>query len=900
MVSAGAGAFYHILLTSNTKSTTASHQQQRTSQESIISDRSELWGEFSYNYTSRRRAVGALEYLRLLLKPFFPHMHISLNWLNELVQIALSPAALAEVLTMAGFEVESIEDRRQWAEGVVVGQVLSKAPHPNADKLSVCSVELGDGNPPVQIVCGAANVRAGILVPVAKLGAYLPVIDLKIKPAKLRGEDSSGMICSLAEIGLAKESAGIHIFAEVGAANAPQVGTPVAPLLGLDDVILDLSSTANRADALSMVGIAREVAALTAAVLNLPTVHPVSLVAGDKNLTNSLTVKVTEDDICPAYLATLVENVRVAPSPEWLQIKLQAAGIRSINNIVDITNYVLLEWGQPLHAFDANRLGSYQIGVELAQAGQKFRTLDDQERTLQAQNLMITAGGQPVALAGVMGGGDSEVHEGTTNILLEAAIFDSVAVRKSARAQNLRSEASTRYERGVNMAELDIANQRALNLLVEICGGTVTAQAQVDRRPDWVGQPRSIELRLERIQQVLGQTIGASEEEGEIEDGEITAADVERTLTALGCKLTQTSPDAAEEPIVWAVIVPTYRYRDLEREIDLIEEVARLYGYDKFQDTLPSESVAGYLSLDTELIRSIRGHFRALGFNELMHYSYALDKSAASQLVDIANPMFTEYASLRSELLSHLIHSFKYNNEQGNGALWGFEIGKAFGKDSGGLFENEVLAGICGGDARAERWTTSDKPETLTWYEAKGLLDNIWRRLGMTVEYQADPGNRLLHPGRTAALWLQGERLGIFGQIHPQLQQEMDLPSQVYTFQINLEVMLNYLAADERLIPKYQNFSVYPASDRDLAFFAPLTVSFADLEKSVRQVGGDLLSEVRLFDEYRGQNVPEGQRSLAMRMVYRADRTLKDSDIDPVHQKVRDVLVEKFQVALRS
>ncbi len=814
-------------------------------------------------------------------------MHISLNWLNELVQISLTPTALAEILTMAGFEVESIEDRRQWAEGVVVGQVLDRSPHPNADKLSVCSVDLGDGNPPVQIVCGAANVRAGIYVPVAKIGAYLPVIDLKIKPAKLRGEKSEGMICSLAEVGLAKESAGIHIFAEVGAADAPQLGKPVGPLLGLDDVILDLSSTANRADALSMVGIAREVAALTTAVLNLPTVTPVSLVAGEKNLT----VEVRDGAICPAYIATLVENVRVAPSPEWLQVKLQAAGMRSINNIVDITNYVLLEWGQPLHAFDANRLGSDQIGVEFAQADQKFRTLDDQERQLQATNLMITAGGKPVALAGVMGGADSEVHAGTTNILLEAAIFDSVTVRKSARSQGLRSEASTRYERGVNLAELDTANQRALNLLVEIAGGTITAQAQVDHRPDWVGQPRSIELRLERLQQILGQT--ANEED---EDGEVTAADVERTLTALGCQLTQ----ANSEPVVWHVIVPTYRYRDLEREIDLIEEVARLYGYDKFQDTLPSESVAGFLSLDVELIRNIRSNFRALGFNELMHYSYALNKSATNQLVDIANPMFTEYSSLRSELLSHLIQSFKYNLEQGNGALWGFEIGKAFGKDSGGLFENEVLAGICGGDARVERWTTSDKDQNLTWYEAKGLLDNVWRRLGMMVEYQADSGNNLLHPGRTAALWLQGERLGVFGQLHPQLQQEMDLPKQVYAFQINLEVMLNYLAADERLVPKYQNFSTYPASDRDLAFFAPLTVSFADLEKSVRQAGGDLLTEVQLFDEYRGDNVPAGQRSLAMRMVYRADRTLTEGDIEPIHQKVRDVLVEKFQVALRS
>jgi phenylalanyl-tRNA synthetase beta chain len=822
----------------------------------------------------------------------FCNMHISLNWLNELVGVSQSPTALAEILTMAGFEVESIEDRRQWAEGVVVGQVLARAPHPNADKLSVCSVDIGDGNEPVQIVCGAANVRAGIFVPVAKIGAYLPVIDLKIKPAKLRGENSAGMICSLAEVGLAKESAGIHIFAEVGDAHAPVLGTPVGPLLGLDDVILDLSSTANRADALSMVGIAREVAALTTAVINLPTVTPVSLLAGEKNLT----VSVADPKVCPVYVATLIENVRVAPAPDWLQRKLQAAGIRSINNIVDITNYVLLEWGQPLHAFDADRLGSHQIGVEFAQLPYTFKTLDDQDRPLQASNLMITAGGQPVALAGVMGGADSEVHSGTTNVVLEAAIFDSVIVRKSARAQGLRSEASTRYERGVNMAELDMANQRAINLLVEIGGGTVTAQAIVDHRPDWVGQPRTINLRLARIQKILGPIMdeAATEETGE--PGEISAADVEKALTSLGCQLTVINP----EPTEWAVIIPTYRYRDLEREIDLIEEVARLYGYDKFQDTLPDAAVAGFLSLDAELLRNIRGHLRAQGFNELMHYSYALQKSPDGKLVDIANPMFSEYSSLRSELISHLLQSYQFNQEQGNGALWGFEIGKVFAKDEGGLFENEVLAGICGGDARAQRWTTSDKPINLSWYEAKGLLDNIWQRLGMAVEYQADQLDPKLHPGRTASLWLQGERLGIFGQVHPQLQQQMDFTQPVYVFQIDLDVMLNYLAADERLVPKYGAFSTYPASDRDLAFFAPLTVSFADLEKAVRQVAGELLAEVQLFDEYRGQGVPDGQRSLALRMIYRADRTLKDSDIEPAHQKVRDILVEKFQVALRS
>ncbi len=820
-------------------------------------------------------------------------MYISLNWLNELVKVSIDPLALAETLTLAGFEVESIEDRQQWAAGVVVGQVISREPHPNADKLSLCQVDLGDGQPPVQIVCGAANVRAGIYVPVAKVGAYLPVIDLKIKPAKLRGEKSEGMICSLAELGLAKESAGIHILAEVGAAIAPTLGSAVGPLLGLDDVILDLTSTANRADALSMVGIAREVAALTGTTVNLPTITPVSCLAEHHN---NLQVQV-DPAVCPIYIATLVNNIQIRPSPDWLQSRLQAAGIRSINNVVDITNYVLLEWGQPLHAFDANKLAAltgstdFNLGVRLAQPPAALKTLDDQERQLQPQNLLITASDQPIALAGVMGGADTEVDDNTTSILLEAAIFDSVAIRKSSRSQNLRSEASTRYERGVNLAEVELANQRALNLLVELAGGQVVASAQADHRPDWVGQPRTITLRLARLNQILGPTLSGEE------TGEVGVADVEQTLAALGCQLTQTST----EPVAWEVIVPTYRYRDLEREIDLIEEVARLYGYEKFQDTLPTESAAGFLSLDVELLRLVRTSCRAVGFTELMHYSYALHKSEPEGLVDIVNPMFTEYATLRSELMSHLLQSFQYNLEQGNGPLWGFEISKVFSKDEAGLIETDVLAGICGGDARAQRWTTSDKPQPLTWYEAKGLLDSIWRRLDMPVEYQVDQSNSHLHPGRTASLWLHGERLGIFGQIHPQLRQRLDLPEAVYVFQLNLEVMLEHLAKDEQLVPLYRAFSTYPASDRDLAFFAPLETSLAELQKAMRQAAGDLLAEVRLFDEYRGQNVPAGQRSLAMRLVYRAvDRTLKDEDIEPVHQQVRDVLVDKFQVTLRS
>ncbi len=822
-------------------------------------------------------------------------MYIALNWLKELVDCQLDPEELAKTLTLAGFEVESIEDRSTWADGVVVGRVLTRIQHPNADKLSVCTVDVG-GEEPLQIVCGAANVRAGIHVAVATIGTYLPKIDLKIKPAKLRGEKSEGMICSLSEVGLTKDSEGIHIFGEAEDPHTPAIGTDVRSLLGLDDVILDLSSTANRADALSMVGIAREVAALTGGALKLPTVDKSAI-----SKQPQLSVKVSEVQACSIYSGTLIEGVQIAPSPEWLQRRLQAAGIRPINNVVDVTNYILLEWGQPLHAFDAAKLQavsgseSIKMGVRYAEKqGESLKTLDGQERQLQALNLLITANNIPVALAGVMGGENTEVSAGTQNIVLEAAIFDPVAVRKSARSQGgMRSEASTRYERGVNLAELETAAHRAIELIIQLAGGKIVCQDINDHRPDLTLQPRTIKLRLERLNQILGPI----DDDGE--PGDITVEDVERTLTALGCQLSVTEGDAEET--VWDVIVPPYRYRDLEREIDLIEEVARLYGYDRFMDTLPSESAAGFLSLDEELLRRVRAAFRAVGLNEVVQYSYAIEKLNNGSQVEIVNPMFTEYSTLRSELISGLIQSFQTNLAQGNGALQGFEISKIFGRDETGLIETDVLAGIIGGDAGVGRWTTGGKPQPITWFAAKGMLESVCNSLKIPVEYQADRSDDKLHPGRTASLWLQGQKLGYFGQLHPQLRQEKDLPAAVYVFQLKLDPILNYLAAEERLVPTFKNYSSYPPSDRDIAFFAPVDLSLADIQKSITKAGGELLEEVEVFDEYRGTNVPEGQRSLAIRLIYRAlDRTLTDTDVEPLQQKVRDVLVDKFQVTLRS
>lgn len=811
-------------------------------------------------------------------------MRISLNWLRELVDITMTPEELAEALTMAGFEVEDIEDRRTWADGVVVGKVLERQPHPNADKLSVCQVDIGTGTPST-IVCGAANVRADIFVPVATLGTYLPTIDLKIRPAKLRGVGSEGMICSLAELGLAKESAGIHIFEQ------PELkpGMDVRPLLGLEDVILDVTSTANRADALSMVGIAREVAALTGATLRLPTAPEPAIAASG----SGLAIKISEPQACPTYIGTVIEQVKIGPSPDWLQQRLQSSGVRPINNVVDITNYILLEWGQPLHAFDRDRLqtvagnSSLTMGVRFANNGESLKTLDGQTRTLQEQTLLITANDKPVALAGVMGGEETEVYEGTQNLMLEAALFDPAAIRRSARSQGVRTEASARYERGVNQAELPITCRRAIQLIAEFAGGTPVVQESATAR-DQSAWTRSIELRLDRVNQILGPI-----EQGE-EIGELQAKDVERTLTALGCTLLP-----ADQAGVWNVTVPPYRYRDLEREIDLIEEVARLYGYNNFCDTLPNKTEPGYLSAEQVLTGKLRQTLRAAGLTEVIHYS--LVKPGGDRQVAIANPLFTEYSALRTELISGLIDAFQYNLEQGNGPLNAFEVGRVFWSEEDGLAEADRVSGILGGDPTQGKWMRGGREQPMTWYEAKGVLESAFRRLGLSVEYQPDRRDERLHPGRTASLWVRGNRLGTFGQLHPQLRQERGLPDAVYAFEMDLDVLLAEMDQDENITPTFKPYSTYPPSDRDIAFFASTQVSVAELERAIAKAGGALLETIQVFDEYRGETVPAGQRSLAFRLVYRAsDRTLTDADIEPVHQKVRETLVEKFSVDLRS
>jgi phenylalanyl-tRNA synthetase beta chain len=814
-------------------------------------------------------------------------MRISLSWLQELVDISLSPEDLAHLLTMAGFEVEDIENRRTWAEGVKVGRVVSREQHPNADKLSVCQVDLGTGELQ-QIVCGASNVRADIWVAVATVGSFLPKCGaegLKIKPAKLRGEPSNGMICSLAEVGLTKDADGIHIFEE---SEDLKPGMDARPLLGLDDVILDLSSTANRADALSMIGIAREIAAITGESIKMPVTQPLTAPESTR-----LAVRLSDAAACPTYIGTAIDGVTVADSPLWLQRRLQAAGVRPISNIVDVTNYVMLEWGQPLHAFDGDRLaqvaGSTPIvlGTRLANQGETLKTLDGQVRTSAELTHYITANDKPIAIAGVMGGAETEVFDGTRNLVLEAAIFDSAVTRRSARSQGLRSEASARYERGVNHAELELAQQRAVQLILELAGGTVTAQAMEDHRPETL--TRSIDLRLIRVHQVLGLV-----ERGEDDLGELESGEVEKALRSLNCEVVSTGLGN------WTVTVPAYRYRDLEREIDLIEEIARMYGFNNFCDTLPEKGEAGALSLEQIVLRRLRSALRGAGLTELMHYS--LNKSGNDREVILSNPLLVEYSALRTNLMDGAIEAFQYNWEQGNGALNGFDIGHIFFQDEEGFGEAEVVGGIMGGDISRGRWPRSGKESPITWYEAKGLLDSVFDVLGLPVEYQPDGRDTTkLHPGRTASLWLKGERLGTLGQLHPQFALERGLPDGVVVFEFDLDIIYKHFEAESSMVPVFESFSTYPASDRDLAFFVDTKTSVSELERSMRKAGGKLLDSVELFDEYKGKGVPDGKRSLAFRMVYRTiDRTLTDADVDPLQQEIRDVLVDRFQVELRS
>ncbi|HFQ1988742.1 TPA: phenylalanine--tRNA ligase subunit beta [Staphylococcus aureus] len=798
-------------------------------------------------------------------------MLISNEWLKEYVTIDDSVSNLAERITRTGIEVDDLIDYTKDIKNLVVGFVKSKEKHPDADKLNVCQVDIGEDEP-VQIVCGAPNVDAGQYVIVAKVGGRLPG-GIKIKRAKLRGERSEGMICSLQEIGISSNyipksfESGIYVFSE---AQVP--GTDALQALYLDDQVMEFDLTPNRADALSMIGTAYEVAALYNTKMTKPetTSNELDLSANDE-----LTVTIENEDKVPYYSARVVHDVTIEPSPIWMQARLIKAGIRPINNVVDISNYVLLEYGQPLHMFDQDAIGSQQIVVRQANEGEKMTTLDDTERELLTSDIVITNGQTPIALAGVMGGDFSEVKEQTSNIVIEGAIFDPVSIRHTSRRLNLRSESSSRFEKGIATEFVDEAVDRACYLLQTYANG-----------------------------KVLKDRVSSGELGAFITPIDITADKINRTI---GFDLSQNDIvtifnqpgfDTEINDDVITVLVPSRR-KDITIKEDLIEEVARIYGYDDIPSTLPvfDKVTSGQLTDRQYKTRMVKEVLEGAGLDQAITYSLVSKEDATAfsmqqrQTIDLLMPMSEAHASLRQSLLPHLIEAASYNVARKNKDVKLFEIGNVFFANGEGELPDQVeyLSGILTGDYVVNQW--QDKKETVDFYLAKGVVDRVSEKLNLEFSYRrADIDG--LHPGRTAEILLENKVVGFIGELHPILAADNDL-KRTYVFELNFDALM---AVSVGYI-NYQPIPRFPGMSRDIALEVDQNIPAADLLSTIHAHGGNILKDTLVFDVYQGEHLEKGKKSIAIRLNYLdTEETLTDERVSKVQAEIEAALIEQGAV----
>ncbi|MDD9266336.1 phenylalanine--tRNA ligase subunit beta [Paenibacillus sp. GCM10023248] len=813
-------------------------------------------------------------------------MNVSYQWLSKYVDVSgFTAEELAEKLTRSGIEVDIVEDRNKGVTGVVVGFVKSREKHPDADKLSVCIVDAGQGED-LQIVCGAKNIDAGQKVPVAMIGAALPG-GLQIKRAKLRGVESQGMICSAKELGLndkllPKEiQEGILVLPE-----DTEVGSSILDVLAINDKVLELDLTPNRSDCLSMLGAAYEIAAILGRSVKLPDAEAALQAAGTAGLkaADRISVNITAAEQCSHYAARLIEGVRVGTSPLWMQNRLMAAGIRPINNIVDITNFVMLEYGQPLHAFDADQLNNGHIDVRLAQAGEKLVTLDDVERTLEPHMLLVTDGTKPVAIAGVMGGANSEVTGGTTRILLESAKFAGSSVRRTSRQLGLRSEASLRFEKEVNPEAVLPALNRAAALIAELAGGQV-ADGIVEAVAG-SHKPVSIELGVGRVNNYLGTTLSVAE------IGQI----IER--------LHFTYEPAGEDKLL--VHVPSRR-GDITRDVDLIEEVARLFGYDNIPTTLMTGvTTPGSLTKDQSIRRVARNLLTQSGLHEVITYAFTHPDQTvslpslypAAKPVSLAMPMSEERSELRTSLLPHLLEVVSYNRNRTMDDVAIFEIGKAFVTEEAALAtlpeEKLLLSIVLTGKRRQAHW--AQKSEAVDFYDLKGIFDRLVSYLGVKGLSYASAAPEGFHPGRTAELLLDGKVIGRMGQLHPTVQQQRDLDD-TYVLEVELAPIMD--AAGDAIV--YKLLPRYPSIGRDLAVVVNTSVPVGHMEQTIAEVAGDLLESIQVFDIYTGERLGANRKSVAISLVYRhAERTLQDEEVTELHAKVVQTLEQQYEAELRK
>ena len=811
-------------------------------------------------------------------------MQASIKWLKEYVDFKETPAVLAEMMTMAGVPVEGITDLGKGIDNIVTGKIITIDKHPNATKLSVCKIDVGTEE--LIIVTGATNVRVGQIVPVALVGAKLPN-GLEIQPTDLRGLMSYGMLCSTSELNIdskllsAEEREGIYILP----ADMP-VGLDIKEALGLDDVVLEFELTANRADCFSVLGLAREVAVLTGGTLRKPMLT-VRETAPD-NGSSLVKVAIDVPELCGRFAVRVLQNVKVGPSPKWLKHRLQAVGMRSINNVVDVTNYVMLEMGQPMHAYDYNLLSKHSLTVRKAYPGEKITTLDDVKRELTSEMLVIADGIQAVGVAGVMGGLATEVTASTQTVVLEAATFDGVSIRRTSRALGLRSEASGRFERGIDTANSSRALDRAAQLL-ESMGACIVCPEIVESYPK-LSLPRQITFKPSKVNAYLGTAIDKA-----------VMVDILRSLEF------QIDTHSAGDTVT--VNVPSWR-GDVYGHPDICEEIARIYGFGNIPTTTPGGNI---LQGGQEYVQSITDRVKTIltgaGYDEIISLSFThpqildnLNISNDSELrktITVLNPITDDFPILRTTLMGGILENIVRNISRKNEDIKIYELGPVYLPKELPLNslpeEPLMLCGALVGKRNDLSWNTGR--EVVDFYDAKGTVEVLLSALGIS-DYIVSAGEHAsLHPGKTAIFTKDGNVLATVGEVHPKVLDDFGINRKVYVFEINVDV----LSSQAVLLTSYKSLPKFPAINRDLAVVLSSDISTDQVTKGIIASAGPLLTDVRLFDVYSGEQVAVGARSLAFSLTYRhQDRTLTDSEIDIFHKNIVEHLDKTLKAKIRS
>ncbi len=795
-------------------------------------------------------------------------MKFSESWLREWVNPAISTDELTHQITMAGLEVDDVVPVAGTFNGVKVGQVVACAGHPDADKLRITKVDVGEAEL-LDIVCGAPNCRQGLKVAVATVGAILPG-DFKIKKAKLRGQPSHGMLCSFSELGIDIESDGIMELPQDA-----EIGKDFRDFLDLDDVTIDVDLTSNRADCFSLRGLAREVGVLNRAEVATPAVKAVAPVIDDQ-----VSVDVQAADACPRYLGRVVKNVDVsAATPIWMQEKLRRSGIRSIDPVVDITNYVLLEQGQPMHAFDLDKIDG-GIVVRLAQQGEKLTLLDGNEAELNSDTLLICDHNKPLAIGGIFGGEASGVTTATKNVLLECAFFAPDAIRGRARSYGLHTDSSMRFERGVDYARQVECMERATQLLIDICGGEAGPIAGFESQAH-LPKANTVTLRRTKLDALLGH--------------EIPSNDVTEILTRLGCDVTETEQG-------WTAVAPSWRF-DIAIEQDLIEEVGRIYGYDNIPNQAPVAALSMNLHKEADQpLKRVRDLLVDRGYHEAITYSFVEPEQQKLVVPDVEAlilpfPISADMSAMRLGLIQGLLNTVVHNQKRQQSRVRLFESGLRFIPDEtaeNGMRQESMLAGVIAGSRSEEHWDM--ETNTVDFYDLKGDLEVILELTANEKAYSFSATQHpALHPGQAAAIMLDGKPVGVIGTVHPELERAFGLNGRTIVFEIEWD------AINSRALPEAVAVSKFPSNRRDIALVVNETIASGDVVAACLQAGGEFLTDAGLFDVYTGKGVEEGHKSLAIALTLQSvERTLEDADIAGAVDAIVAAVAEQFGATLRD